>query len=103
MTDKPQRIEKRILRFIVGINDDTHEFPMGKVVHAMPNRDGSENIEVWIECTVDEKFPATGTWGKQKLRIFGTGHPIQNTNTEHLASVSMGRFIWHLYRIFDIG
>lgn len=107
MTDKPLRIEKRVLRFTIDINDDTQVFPMGKVVHAMPNRDGLPNIELWIECTTDEKFPETGirgnAWGKQKLRIFGTGHPIQNTNTEHLFSIPMGRFIWHLYRIYDIG
>lgn len=103
MTDRPLRIEKRVLRFTIDINDDIHEFPMGKVVHAMPNRDGLPNIEIWIECTVDEKFPETGARGKQKLRIFGTGHPIPNTNTEHLVSLPKGRFIWHLYRIFDIG
>lgn len=97
-------IEKRVLRFNVAIDDSTQELPAGKILLVTPDRQGRANsLEVWVECTTDEKWPHTGTVGVQKVRVFGTGRPIDVVNTAHLYSVRTDPFIWHLYRIYEGG
>ena len=40
-------------------------------------------------------MPAT----ERKLRLAGTGHPIEETIRRHIGSAQQGPFVWHLFEI----
>lgn len=48
-------------------------------------------LQMWVEQ--DPNRPMT----QRQFNVYGTGHPIYNSNEHHLATVITGDFVWHIY------
>lgn len=48
-------------------------------------------LQMWVEQ--DPSRPMT----QRQFNVYGTGHPIYNNNEQHLATVLVGDFVWHVY------
>lgn len=53
-----------------------------------------DKIVMWVEVTIDA---ITTDW---TLLIIGTGQQLpEDVEYEHLGTVMMGMFVWHVYRV----
>lgn len=102
---------RRVLRYVVPIDDHAHEIAAGYVVMAAPRRgeaDPVRNLEVWVETEVlshgegqlgdpraANAITPTATCDAQ---VFGTGQMLPD-DAEHLASCINGPLVWHLYEV----
>lgn len=69
------------------------ELPLGaKFVHIAPGTKYSEKISLWFEVDTEEQDRTTRTF-----HIVGTGNPIPAAATQHIGSVIMFPFVWHIY------
>ena len=97
-------MNKRVLRYVIGIDDTEHEIPAGKVVmfgRGNANRTpGFEHrIDVWVENLTPENWlmGPVHELPAMTVQVFGTGQPIPPA-FEWLATCIDGHLVWHLYR-----
>lgn len=65
---------KRVYRYEVPVDSETHLLPDGKVVLVDSRKHAI--AEVWIE------FPQTGGLPDLPVRVYGTGHDVPSDSTE---------------------
>lgn len=51
-----------------------------------------DDIGFWFEVDTDQR-----EFTNRPYFVVGTGHPVPDEAVNHLASVKMGYFIWHIY------
>lgn len=85
-------VTKRVLKWEVPVDDETHEISGGPVVHVACQHT-ADVVMVWTEESDLTLAPRT-------VRVFGTGHPIPKAAT-HIGSVvtAGGALVWHLYEL----
>ena len=55
-----------------------------------------EKPVIWVE--VDPGTPLK----LRHIEIFGTGHPIDNSNRFYIGTVFIGNFVWHVYEKYEL-
>jgi hypothetical protein len=69
------------------------ELPRGaKFINLGQDTRYSEKISLWFEVDTEEQDRTTRTF-----YIVGTGQPIPAAATQHIGSVIMLPFVWHIY------
>jgi hypothetical protein len=67
------------------------EMPEGaKILHV-----GAQDHRMWIWAQVWPGNLLTPRW----FRIIGTGHPIEDGVGDHVGSVVLGSFVWHVFEV----
>ena len=84
---------KTVWKYSIPVDDRDHPLPV-RVVHVGPDSTALTILTVWAEVDVSDS-PTVPT---APYRVFGTGHPIPD-EAEHVGSVPVGPFVWHLYRL----
>jgi len=96
---------RRVLRYVVPIDDHAHEIADGEVLMAHRER-GAEwparSIEVWVEAEILDSTTRAPQFlepvATRAAQVFGTGHPLP-ASAEHLASCIDDQLVWHLYGV----
>lgn len=83
---------KRVLKWTVPVDDDEHKIGAGPVA-LVACQHGSDTVQVWTE---EEHGSSASFENARNVRVYGTGHLVP-VEWEHLGSVIVGRFVWHLY------
>jgi hypothetical protein len=88
--DPSLSVLRRALRWSVPVDDQWHQIGGGKVLHVDARSNGT--VEVW---TLEGSAPSVS----RTVRVYGTGHPIAEADTEHLGSVIVadGALVWHVF------
>lgn len=95
---------RRVLRYVVPIDDDTHEIAGGKVLMVSPDRaqeHPARRLEVWVDTETVVTLSGLLATTVSYVRVHGTGQPLPADTGEHLASCIDGPLVWHLYRADD--
>jgi hypothetical protein len=85
---------KRVLKWVVPVDDQPHEIGCGKVVH-VACQSGPELVMVWTEEHAPGKPEQT-----REVQVYGTGHQVPMF-AEHVGSVvtAGGALVWHVYEL----
>lgn len=81
-------MKNRALRWNVPVDDDWHAIGGGKVLHVAARVRGV--VEVWTLEVGEASKPRT-------VRVYGTGHPIAEADTEHIGTAIDGGLVWHVF------
>ncbi|MEU1763330.1 hypothetical protein [Micromonospora sp. NPDC005652] len=92
--------ERRILRYVVPVDDQWHTHHLsGAIVQVGAQR--TDIVEFWAFHHPDEPQLA------RRFRVFGTGQPLPDEARTHLGAVvvtaSIRRLVWHLMEHADSG
>lgn len=92
------RTTRRALRWTVPVDDQWHQIGGGKVLHVDARR-GPAQVEVWTLEETPADWPRTDNTVPRTVRVYGTGHPIADVDTEHIGSVIVadGALVWHVF------
>lgn len=84
--------DRVIYRYEVTVDDEIHELPVGRIVHATRYRHHAgfmlPRLEVWILQAPEES-------SMRQVTVVGTGQLVPE-GFMHAASILDGRFVWHL-------
>lgn len=85
---------RTIYKYRINFGAPSLEIPLGsKCIHVGSQ---GEHVCMWVEVDDDAQLE-TERW---HLFIIGTGHQLPaGAEHEHLGSVIMDPFVWHLYRV----
>jgi hypothetical protein len=72
---------------VVGYNGIS--LPLGAEVVHIAEQYGQ--LQMWVEHDLNR--PLT----QRQFNVYGTGHWIHNDNEQHLATVIVDDFVWHVY------
>lgn len=83
---------KRVLKYAIPVDDQDHPIPAGCVAHVNYSPENpTSTVMVWVEV------PQNVDLGLLAVRVYGTGHAIDD-NDEHLGStITPVGLVWHLY------
>lgn len=84
---------RRALRWSVPVDDQWHPIGGGQVLHVDARSNGT--VEVWtLETTSTTPLSVPRT-----VRVYGTGHPIAEADTEHIGTALTpdGALVWHVF------
>jgi hypothetical protein len=84
---------KRVLKWIVEVNDTPQMIGSGPVVH-VDCQSGPDIVTIWTE------EHDTQPQQRREVQVYGTGHPIP-LFAEHVGSVVTGggALVWHVYEL----
>lgn len=95
---------KIIHRYRVTVDDIDYQTAAGTVVHVAADRSGKQDVvEVWVEHEATDDGAFMPGAGSITLNVYGTGHPIPDTESVHVGSVIAGPFVWHVYAEYGNG
>lgn len=78
---------RRVLKWVVPIDDQYHEVGGGPVLHV--------NMKDGFLCVWTDEDDSRS---RKQARVFGTGHPVPD-GLLHLGSCVDGPFAWHLFAV----
>jgi hypothetical protein len=106
--DKPAATDRAIWKYTVPLGSptdsshapDTLNMPAGARVLAaslnpLTRYDDPLTIEMWAEVDMQQ----VGTDVERTFVVVGTGWPLPEEPTTHIATVRDGRFVWHLLEV----
>jgi hypothetical protein len=82
---------RRVLRWVVPVDDAWHRVGAGKVLHVACRLDDPTMVHVWTE---EHGAPVTPT---RKVRVYGTGHVIGPEAGDYLGTGQAGPLVWHVF------
>ncbi|MGV1754755.1 DUF7352 domain-containing protein [Agrobacterium sp. CG674] len=87
-------MSRRVLKYTHAVADRfTLDIPhCSKLIHVDRDTRHPDDLAFWFEVD-DREFPTT----PRPYFVVGTGAFLPNEATNHLASIKMGYFIWHVY------
>jgi len=92
MTEINVMTQRRVLKWTVPVDDQSHHIGSGHVVH-VACQGGPDTVQVWTEeYWVSDSDESNG----RRARVYGTGHRIPE-GWDHLGSVLCDGLVWHLY------
>lgn len=89
-------MERRVLKWVVPVDDQDHPIGSGPVVLTAVQRLGNAEtpagfVTVWTEETGTPPAPLL-----RSARVYGTGQPVPE-HDEHIGSCIDGPLVWHVY------
>ena len=91
---------RRVLRYVIPLDDRTHDVAEGLPVLCATRNNHVNGPELWVEADCPDDFPVSGP-EVRPVQAFGTGHVIPD-GAEHLGSCIDGPFVWHLYDMSEV-
>ncbi len=93
----PHKVFKYPLEVMSGVQ--TLDIPEDAAILHIGSQD--DKIMMWYEVNPAEDIK------QSHFRVYATGEPIQKYSTkwgdeypDHLGTVQMGKFVWHVYRLY---
>lgn len=92
-------MSRRIYKYILEVSEQqTLTIPRNSKLLLIAVQDG--RICAWLEVQEEESLNPDFAW---TVYIVGTGRQVPHEATQHIGTVQMGPYVWHLYTRLLLG